>query len=546
MAEPINDIHLYSHKTFEPEVNGNAKVVYFLLVIAIFILLIAWVNYINLSTARAVERAKEVGIRKVMGSARGQLIFQFLLESAMVIILSAGFALTLLQISLPLFRDISGQPLPLALISDPVFWYMLASLLLAGALLSGLYPAFVLSSFQPTTVLKGKLSTSSHGHWLRKGLVIFQFASAVILIACTCTVYLQIQHLRHQDMGMHLEQVLAIHAPSLDMPDSLRQESSESFKNQLLQHTAVQSVARSESLPGLSLHELSTSTGIKRVGEDESGRGYNYYIIRMDEDFIPTMGMELIAGRNFDPMAHPSQVILNEEAVRLLGFASAEAALGEQITYYWQDKPSTVIGVIRNFHQQSPKEAHIPMIFPFIVHESYYTIRLNTEQIRESVDLLQTSWESSFPNSAFDYFFLNETYDLQYRSDTQFGQVVGIFSTLAIFIACMGLFGLSSFTIVQRTKEIGIRKVLGASISQIVRLLSRDFIRLVFVASIVAIPVAYFAMKEWLNGYATRISLSWWIFAFPLCTILLIALLTVSFQTIRAAIANPAKSLRYE
>lgn len=545
VAEPINDIHLYSHKTFEPEVNGNAEVVYFLLIIAVFIITIAWVNYINISTARAVERAREVGIRKVMGSGRSQLIAQFLLESVIISLLAAGMALTFLQISLPVFRDISGQPLPLNIITDHVFWYLLLGLVGMGTLLSGLYPAFVLSSFQPTVVLKGKLRTSSHGHWLRKGLVVFQFATTVIFIACTGTVFLQISHLRDQDLGMDIHQTLALHAPSLDVPDSVYQEKIKSLKYELLRHAEVQNVSLSESLPGLSLHELSTRSGIKRVGQDELEGTYNYYIISIDADFIPTMNMQLIKGRNFEGgMPNQHQVIVNEEAARLLGFANAEEAVASQIT--GGGEPATIIGVIKNYHQRSPKEKHLPMIFPYSASGSYLTLRLNTQQIRETIVSIEATWQNVFPNSVFHYFFLDEKYDQQYRADTQFGQVVAIFSTLAIFIACLGLFGLSSFTILQRTKEIGIRKVLGASVGQIVQLLSQDFIRLVLLASVVALPIAYFAMKEWLAGYATRISLSWWLFAIPLVVVLLIALLTVSFQTLKAAMANPAKSLRYE
>jgi len=549
-AEPINDIHLYSHKTFEPEVNGNAEVVYFLLIIALFIIIIAWVNYVNLSTARAVERAREVGIRKVMGSGRGQLVTQFLLESVMVSLLAAGIAITILQISLPAFRDITGQPLPLNLIADSVFWYMLLGLVSVGTVISGLYPAFVLSSFKSTLVLKGKLRSSSHGHWLRKGLVVFQFAATVVLIACTGTVYLQINHLRHQDLGMDIHQTMAMHAPSLDLPDSVYQEKIQSLKTELLRHTEVKRIAISESLPGLSLHELSTNSGIRRLGEDKQEGTYNYYLISIDADFIPTLDMQIIAGRNFEPgMPNHDQVMINEEAVRTLGFASVEEALGSRLNYKtrWPDgEPSTIIGVIKNYNQRSPKEAHLPMIFPYTASGGYLTLRLNTQEIRETVNAVENTWQQIFPASAFDYFFLDEKYDQQYRADTQFGQVVAIFSTLAIFIACLGLFGLSSFTILQRTKEIGIRKVLGASVTQIVRLLSQDFIRLVLIASVLAIPIAWFAMNEWLAGYATRISLQWWLFALPLGVVLLIALLTVGFQTVRAALANPAKSLRYE
>ena len=546
VAEPINDIHLYSHKTFEPEVNGSAEVVYFLLSIAFLIIVIAWVNYINLSTARAMERAREVGIRKVMGSVRKQLIIQFLLESVMVSLVAGVIALTLIQLSLPAFRDISGQPLNLYVVADPVFWCLLLGLSGVGALLSGVYPAFVLSAFRPASVLKGKLQTSTHGQWLRQGMVVFQFVTTVVLMVGTCTMYLQIDHLRDQDLGMNITQTLALHAPSLDLPDSVHSGQLQSFKAELLRHPAVQRVTVSESLPGLSLHELSTTTGIQRVGE-EGRQGYNYYIIRADADFVSTLDMQLLAGRNFEPgSANFDQVILNEEAVRKLGFASPAEAIGQQITYYYNEKPSTVVGVIRNFHQRSPKEAHIPMILPYTASGSYFTLRLSTAQLRETVAGVEALWQARYPNSAFDYFFLDEVYDQQYRADTRFGQVVAIFSGLAIFIACLGLFGLSSFTVRQRTQEIGVRKVLGATAGQIVRLLSQRYVRLAVTSCLIALPVAYGLMQSWLSGYASRISLSGWLFAVPVAAVLLITLVTISFQTVRAALANPVDSLRYE
>ncbi|MEM9672284.1 MAG: FtsX-like permease family protein [Bacteroidota bacterium] len=548
VAEPINDIHLYSNKTFEPEVNGSARTVYFLLIIAIFIITIAWVNYVNLSTARSVDRAREVGIRKVMGSGRSQLIRQFLLESAIISLLAGGIALTIVQFSLPVFRSITAQPLSLSIAHDAMFWYLLGGLILVGALLSGIYPALVLSSFQPTTVLKGKLRTSTHGRWLRQGMVIFQFATTVVLIIGTSTVYLQVNHLRNQDLGMDITQTLAVHTPSLGVPDSVYISQLQSFKNELLRLSTVEQVARSSSLPGLSLHQLGTSTGIRKVGEDAANNSYNYYLVRIDEDYASTLDIELIAGRNFEPgLSNYEKVLINEEAVSKLGFNSPEEAIGAKITYYWKHgEPSIISGVLSNYHQRSPKEAHIPMVFPYTAGGSYLTLRLSTEELPNTLAEIKDQWQQAFPNSAFTYFFVNDTYDQQYRADTRFGQIVAIFSGLAIFIACLGLFGLSSFTVLQRTKEIGVRKILGATIGQIFRLLSYDFIRLVLAAGLLALPIGYFVMQNWLANYATRIDLHWWIFLTPTLLILLIALLTISFQTIRAALANPADSLRYE
>jgi putative ABC transport system permease protein len=552
-AEALEDIHLYSNKTFEPEVNGNARVVYFLLIIAVFIIVIAWVNYVNLSTARAIERAREVGIRKVMGSLKVQLVFQFLSESVMVNLIAAALAFGLFQMGLPFFRELTGQPLSLNIVTEPSFWSLFLLLFLTGSVLSGLYPALVLSSFQPSTVLKGKFKSSSHGQQLRKGLVVFQFAATVILMICMCTVYLQINHMRTHDLGMTIDQTLVLRAPRLTVPDSAYQAVFESgfrsFKTELLRHQEIQLVARSESVPGLSLHELSTTSNVKQVGKEKSGGSYNYYSYSVDADFIPALNMKLIAGRNFEAgIPNPNMVIINEDAVSKLGFSSVEEALGSKLTYStWGDgKPSTVIGVLRNFYQRSPKEPHIPMILKYRERADYFSIRMKTGQTHETLATVKTVWDEVFPGSVFHYFFLDENYNQQYQADARFGRVVGTFSGLAVFIACLGLFGLSSFTIIQRTKEIGIRKVLGASVGQIVRLLSQDFVKVVMLAAFLALPVAYFAMEEWLSGYAVRIDLSGWIFAFPVIMILLIALLTVSVQTIKTALANPVDSLKQE
>jgi putative ABC transport system permease protein len=547
-AEPIKDIHLLSTKSFEPEPPGSAKVVYFLLIIAVFIIVIAWVNYVNVSTARAIERAREVGIRKVMGSLRLQLVFQFLSESVIINLIAAVLAFVFFQTGLPFFRDLTGLPFQLDFIRDVRFWYLFAGLIFVGSALSGIYPAIVLSSFQPSAVLKGKFRSSSHGKHLRKGLVIFQFAATVVLMVCMSAVYLQINYLRSYDLGMNVDETLVIRAPR-DEVDSLLLDKQRSLKTELLRNPVVQHIAFSESVPGQSLHELSTTSNVKKVGEEKSAGSYNYYYISIDADYISALNMKLVAGRNFeDGTPNTDQVIINEEAVIRLGFSSPEDAIGSQITFRtrWRGEPATIIGVLRNYHHRSPKEQHIPMLFRYQESGSYFSVKLKTGNMPETVAAVKKVWNEVFPNTLFHYFFLNEIYDQQYQADARFGKVIASFSALAVFIACLGLFGLSAFTIVQRTKEIGIRKVLGASVLEIVRLLSKDFAKVIMIASLLALPLAYFAVEQWLASYAIRINLNVWLFAFPVIIILIIAMGTVSFQTLKTALENPTDSLKQE
>jgi putative ABC transport system permease protein len=542
-AEPIENIHLYSNKTFEPDVNGNAKMVYFLLIISISIIVLAWVNYINLSTAKAIERGREVGIRKIMGSLQSQLIGQFLLESIIINSIASSLAFVLVELGYPYFRELSGVPLPAITIQDPKLWYLLLGLLGIGVIFSGLYPAIVLSSFEPITVLKGKFRSSIHGQLLRKGLVVFQFSATVLLIVCLCTVYLQINHLRKYDLGMEIEQTLILRTSDINVPESIFLSKYHSLKNELIKNTSVKIVARSGSVPGLALDELSTTGGVVRVGKDKY-ESYNYYTYPIDADYIPALGIKVVAGRNFKPDAkNANQVIINEQAVKTLGFASAEAAIGERITYFGT---STIVGVVKNFSQRSPKEAQYPMIFWYNEGADFFIIKLRTDGIRETLRMIKKNWDEVFSSSAFNYFFLDEKYNQQYKADAQFGEVIAVFSIIAVFIACLGLFGLSSFTILQRTKEIGIRKVLGGSVMEIVQLLSKDYVTLVMLAGVTATPFSYFLMERWLSNYAVRISLNIWLFLIPLFSVLLISLLTISVQTLNAARANPVESLRNE
>ncbi|MBY0436129.1 MAG: ABC transporter permease [Cyclobacteriaceae bacterium] len=548
-AEPMKDIHLYSNKTFEPDVNGDARTVYSLLVIAIFIIGLAWVNYINLSTAKAMERAREVGVRKVMGSVRSQLIAQFLTESVLVNLVAGVMALLLIRIGLPYFRELTGQPV-MDIFQYASFWYALLAVLFIGIVFSGGYPALVLSSFDPVAVLKGKFRSSAHGQWLRQGLVVFQFTATTVLIICLSTVYLQINHLRNYDLGMDISQTVILRAPEVDRADSISQSKYQSFKTELLRDPSIQSVSQSQSLPGSNANEISTVQSVFQVGKDKNSGSFNYYHYAIDADFISTLGMKLIAGRNFEAgMKNQDLVIINEQASASLGFSSPQQAIGSKITFYtrWPGEPSTVIGVIKDFYQRSPKEKQVPMVMRYYAGFSkYVTLKVKSANMKESIALAKSKWDELFPSHPFSYFFLDEKYNQQYKADAQFGKVMATFSIIAVVIACLGLFGLSSFTILQRTKEIGIRKVLGGSVAQIVQLLSRDFIKWVLVATILAMPLAYLLMKQWLSGYAVRIEMNVWMFIVPLAIIAVISILTVSLQTLKAANANPVNSLKAE
>ena len=547
VAEPINDIHLYSDNPYDPEPGGSAQSVFYFTLIALFIIAIAWVNYVNLSTARAVERAREVGIRKVMGSVKLQLVLQFLAESFIVNVIAGVLALFLFQITFPFFRDLSGQPIPLNLTQYQSFWLLFFALIGVGSLLSGIYPAFVLASFNPAAVLKGKFQSSSHGQLLRKGLVVFQFSATVVLIIAMITVYLQVQFLRKQNLGMNIDQTLVLTGTQVNVPDSIFSLTSEALKTELMKDPSIRYVARSEAIPG-QLQELST-TSIKRLGETESDRGYLYYFFKVDANYVQAMNLKLVAGRNFeDGLPNQDQIIINEESAKLLGFSNAEEAIGQRVTFNTRgdSKGSTVIGVLKDFFFRSPKETHLPMFFYYGEPADFFTLQVKSADMDQTISSVAAAWSKIYPNTVFNYYFLDEKYDHQYRADMQFGKVMAAFSGLIIFIACLGLFGLSSYTITQRTKEIGIRKVLGASVSEIVRLLSLNFAKTVSVGALIALPVAYFTMEQWLSNYFVRITLNAWIFVFAFAVIMLLALVTVSVQTIKSAIANPVDSLKQE
>ncbi len=538
----LKDIHLDSDFIGEFKPNGSRDTTYFLLVISALILVIAWINYINLSTAKSIERAREVGVRKVMGGFRWQLVQQFLVESFILNAAAVLIAIVAVILFTPWFNELAGREIGYLLFKQKLFWLWTLILIVGGAMLSGLYPAFVLSAFKPVEVLKGRFKNSGQGVFFRKGMVVMQFMSSVILIVGTYTVYNQINYMRSQKLGINIEQTVVLRSPNIT--DSTYDNKFEVLKNRLTQHSEVTSVSGSTSIPGASPDW--NAGGIFRLSQREDEQK-QYRVIMMDQDFIPLYGLEVASGRKFsaDVSNEDKTVLLNESGARHMGFAKLEDALGDQINF-WGDT-FRIVGVVKNFRQESLKKDFEPLIFRYNkAPHGFYSIKFNTSNVKESLARFENDWKELFPGNPFNYFFLDEHYNKQYQADQQFGKIFGLFSGLAIFIACLGLFGLASLTAIQRTKEIGVRKVLGASISSILTLVSKEYLLLMGVSIALATPLSWWIMNSWLQEFANRIALSWWLFAIPSLVVVFIAFLTVSFHILRVARTNPVKSLRYE
>jgi putative ABC transport system permease protein len=540
--QPLASIHLDSNFMYEFQPNGNRESTYFLSIVAVLILVIAWINYVNLSTAKSIERAREVGVRKVMGSFRTQLVQQFLFESFLLNSVAVVLALLFVTLLTPWFGQLAGRDLDYLLFRQSAFWIWTFALIIAGALFSGLYPAFVLSGFKPVEVLKGRFKNTGRGVYFRKGMVVIQFMASITLIIGTYTVHHQIKFMRDQKLGVDVNQTLVIFSPNI--VDSTYEVKFSVLKEKLKQHSEVVAVSASTTVPGE--QPGWNAGGIRRLSqrEDESNQ---YRVIMMDHDFIKSYGLELQSGRVFsgEVANEHENVLLNESATKQMGFAKPEDALNEDI-YFWGDT-FKIVGVLKNYHQESLKKNFEPLVFRYNkAPGGYYSIKFNTAKIQESMTKFKDDWDAVFSGNPFISFFLDDHYNQQYQADQQFGKIFGVFSGLAIFIACLGLFGLSSLTAIQRTKEIGVRKVLGASVGGIVALVGKDYIILMAAAIVVATPIAAWIMNSWLQSFAYRIDLSWWLIAIPSLCVIFVALATVSLHTLKAARTNPARSLRYE
>jgi len=550
--QPLSRAHLYSDFEYEIGRTGSATTVWGLLIIAALIILIAWVNYINLATAKSMERAKEVGVRKVAGATKQQLIRQFLSESFIINLIALALSLLLVTLVQHSFNGLIKYNLSLSYLfqkglSGYTITIALIGLIITGILVSGFYPAFVLSSFKPILVLKGKYATSTKGIVLRKVLVIGQFAITVALIIGSFVVYQQIRYVNAQDLGMNISQMLIVRPPELTNWDSTFINRENSFTVDLKKIPRVEGATTSWNLPG---GETGRSFSVRRIDQDSTTR-FTMRHSGIGIGYIGLYKIKLLAGRDytytdFNPnFGKLHNIILNESAIKLLGYSSPQDAIGK--TIYRGQKKWDIVGVINDYHQKSLRFPVEPtMLFPAYSTNSWISVKVDTKDLPVTIAAIRKSYDAFFPGNLFDYSFLDERFNAQYANERLFGKVFAIFSGFAIFIACLGLLGLSLFATAQRTKEIGVRKVLGASVSNIVMLLSKDFIKLVLIAFVIASPVAWYIMNNWLRDFAYRINISWWIFAAAGLLAVIIALGTISFQAVKAAIANPVKSLRTE
>ena len=545
ILQPLLDIHLTSHYLFEIEPNGDANAVRFLLIIGSLVLFIAWFNYINLATARSETRAREVGVRKAIGSGRRSLIWQFLTEASLLNLIAIICSFALSQALLPAFGRLVGKSIPFTLASNPALWATMLGVFLGGTFLAGLYPSFVLSAFQPINILKGNArGHGASGSWLRKGLVVGQFTASIALMVSTIVIFKQIEHLRAAKLGVNIEQTLVVKSPSA--VDSTYQQKFQAFKQEIGQIAAVSSLTGSSATPGSPFDW--TAGGIRRWGAPES-EAQGVQAMAVDFDFVPSYGLEVVAGRAMSAAirSDSNACMLNEKAVAHLRLGTPAEAVNTEINF-WGDRLK-IVGIVKDFHQQSPKEAFDPLVIRLLDAgrpPKFFSLKLHTGQLPQTLDAIQTKWAAIFPGNPFDYFFLDDHFDRQYAADRRFGQVFGLFAILAIFVSCLGLFALAAFVAERRKKEIGVRKVLGATVENLVGLLSKDFLTLVGVAIAIASPLAWWAMRKWLADFAYHIEMQWWMFVGTGLAAILIAFLTVGFQSVKAALANPVKSLRSE
>ena len=540
---PLTSIHLHSNKTAELGINSNIEIVYIFSIIAILILLIACVNFMNLSTARSSNRAKEVGVRKVLGSLRKHLVAQFLTESILISFIALVLAILIAMLLLPYFNQLSGKQFGADVFASPWLFPSLISIMLVVGVIAGSYPAFFLSAFNPVEVLKGKLAKGFKSNWLRSGLVVFQFFISIALIISTIIIYNQLKYIRSKDLGYNRSHVLIL------QNTNVLGNSVQAFKDEVLQIPGVQNATMTGYLPTSGWRNDSPLFPDATLDQKKA---VSMQIWRVDENYIPTLDMHIIKGRNFskDFQTDSTGIIINEAAAKLLGFKDPL----NKTLYYLNDTKNGkknitayhIVGVVKDFNFSSLRKVVTPLALMDHRQKGSIAFKINTGNTQGLIAQIESKWKTMASGQPFNYSFMNDDFNNIYKSDQQTGKIFISFAILAIFIACLGLFGLVSYAAEQRTKEIGIRKVLGTTVSNIAGMLSKDFLKLIIIAAFIAFPVAWWAMHSWLQHFAYRISITWWVFVIAGGMALIIALLTISFQAIKAAIANPVKSLRTE
>jgi len=540
--QALTDIHFHSHHLDNDYIiPGSMNYIYIFAGIGLLILLVAFVNYINLSTARAMKRVKEVGLRKAVGASRKQLMYQFICESLLLVLLTMILAITIVQLLLPAFNDLAYKALKLDLLDGPILAVLLAVALISG-LLAGAYPAFYLSGIHPSLILKQQWSLQQNS-WLRQMLVVGQFSFAILMISLTIVNYQQMNYIRNADLGYEREQLLAV-----DINSGVLRSRYEAVKAEFESIPQVQKVSAVSRIPG-------DWKGISRAGIETDHQNVDFLYLAGDEDFLPTFGIQLLEGRNFiNSPADSAKVILNQTAVKALGLTDP---IGKRIklTHFNQNKVSIpfemeVIGVIQDVHFEKVHHQIAPTLITYRLNPfypiDYYTLKIGTEDVQATLSAIDKLTQEFDPENPLEYNFLDDKFEELYLFETKSGELISVATFFAILIACMGLFGLTNFSVEQRTKEVGVRKVLGAEVWQIVWLISRKFMLLISIAFIIATPIGWWLNKNWLNEFAYHIDLTLEQLLLSALSVILVSLITISYQTIKAALANPANSLRYE
>jgi len=534
--QPLTDVY-FTNDALDNVKHGSKKMVYIFMSIAILILVIACINFVNLATAKATDRSKEVGLRKVLGAVRRQLVSQFMLESLLYATVASVFSIAVVQVLMPAYTDLLGYQLPSFLDNWLVYVFLISVIFIVG-LLAGSYPALLLSSFSPIDSLKGKMRTGRNGSFFRKALVVFQFAISVLLIISVVIIMSQMKYMRSTDLGFNKEQAMIVKLDNLAIS-----RKKFLFKNELEQIPAVQSVSLMSGEPG-GFHD-----GYTFESEAKPDDKLSFRTEFTDLDFVKTLELKIIAGRDFSENFKTDSlqsILINRSAATVLGY-TPEQAVGKWIRNVTKDSlRRTIVGVVEDYHFVSLKERIAPLTISPGRDKRLALIRLKTGDLQSTITAIKKAYTIAAPDYPFEYSFLDDEFDRAYKTETSQQAILSIFSFIAIFIACLGLFGLASYTAIKRTKEIGVRKVLGSSVHNIVLLLSKDLLKPVLTGTLIAVPVSYYAMNQWLQGFAYRISFHWWMFAIAVTAAVTIALLTVGFQAVKAAVANPIESLRTE
>lgn len=548
VLQPLTDIHLHSNVRFEFDAGGSAETIYFLSVIALIILVVAWVNYINLATARAGHRAKEIGVRKVNGASRNAVMVQFLLESFLMNFIALAFALGIVSIAMPLVSDLLGKPLTFSLFSDRFFLLSAIGIFIIGSLASGIYPAIVLSSFTPSKIFKPSVTFAVGSRTgLRQALVVFQFMISAGLITGTMIIGNQMHYIQNKNLGYSSDNTIVLSASSTQEDDSLDRLRYYTFRNALLRDPEFSNVAISSGLPGKSHNDLDTHGGLRMVGSPDDA-SVALISFRMDENYIPLFGMKLIAGENFSDQYRKGEeeLILNRSGAERLGFIDPQEIIGKKVQYWGRQKE--VVGVIENYHHKSLKNAFEPMVLRHTINSMLYvTVKFEPGVSMENgISKLRQQWEAVYPNDPFVYSFLDDHVKAQYQADQQFSVIFNIFSGFSMLIAVLGLFGLVSYSVTVRIKEIGIRKVLGASVSNIVLLFGKGYLKLLTISFLAGIPLASYVLSKWIDNFVYKTDLSWMVYVMPIVVVTTLSFLAISLEIIKAASVNPVKSLKCE